>query len=65
MNRTYTTGEAAGMLGVARVTVLQHIKIHGLGEKRGRDWFLSQRDIDFIHGRRGKGGRPRKDGRPK
>jgi hypothetical protein len=54
----YTTSEAAAALGVSPRRVRQAVQRDGLGEKRGRDWLLTEDDIAYLRSRLGKRGRP-------
>lgn len=60
MERTITSNDAAGRLGVSRESVVYHCRKNGVGKKIGRDWMLSEKDIEAIRSRMGRVGRPRK-----
>lgn len=60
MERTITSKDAAERLGVSRESVVYHCRNNGVGQKIGRDWVLSEEDIQAIRSRMGKVGRPRK-----
>jgi hypothetical protein len=55
---TYTTREAAAALGISPRRVRQAISRDGIGEKRGRDWMLTQNEVDYLRSRLGRVGRP-------
>ena len=57
MKNTYTTQEVADRLGVSRQRVLNMIYLRQLrAEKGGRDWLITQRDLNcLIELRRQKG----------
>jgi excisionase family DNA binding protein len=57
----YTTREAAAALGVSPRRVRQAIARDNIGEKRGRDWLLTQADVDYLRSRLGRVGRPPRD----
>jgi hypothetical protein len=52
----YTTTEAAALLGVARRNVQNYAKRHEL-KKFGREYVITQIDIDAMRGELGKVGR--------
>lgn len=47
----YTTGEAAEVIGLAKRTIQAYCTRYGIGEKRGRDWWLEDKDLDVIRAR--------------
>jgi len=55
---TYTTREAAAALGVSPRRVRQAVSRNGIGEKRGRDWMLTEADVEYLRSRLGQRGRP-------
>ncbi len=57
-----TTPEAAALLGVQPKTISRYIK-RGLiaAEKRGRDYFITQEEIERFKAERRGRGRPRND----
>lgn len=54
----YTTTEAAALLNTARRNVQNYCKRHNI-TKRGRDYDISERDIEGIRSELGKVGRPK------
>jgi excisionase family DNA binding protein len=64
MKPAYMTGvQAAKRLGTTPTTLYHWLRRLGLGEKVGRDWLVTESDLDAIRPHLGhKGGRPRKRG---
>lgn len=56
----YTTSEAAALLSTARRNVQNYCKRHTL-PKRGRDYNISDQDIDGMRAELGKPGRKKKE----
>jgi excisionase family DNA binding protein len=65
MVKTYTTAEAAQLLGIQRHSVTQLIQRGVIcAEKRGRDYFIIHEELQrFLRERRGPG-RPRREDSP-
>lgn len=57
--KLYNTSEAGVLLGLSRIAIIQHCKRNNIGKKVGRDWVLTEEDIDQIRDRLGKVGRPK------
>lgn len=57
-NKLYTTKEAAEITGKAEVTVRMLVRTHGLGQKMGKVYILTDEDIKALQ-------RIPKPGRPK
>lgn len=55
----YTTTDAARRLRLSSRRIRQAIQSYGVGRKIGRDWMLSETDIEYIRQRIGQVGRPR------
>lgn len=62
-NDLMTLNEAAEQVGVQAQTLWSAIKRNRLkAQKKGRDWFVTQKALDDWRVSRGPGGRPRKIG---
>lgn len=59
LEETYTTNEAADILGITRSGVIAHIRSKRIpASKRGYDWFIRKSDLDAYIEQRRKPGRP-------
>jgi hypothetical protein len=59
--KLYSTTEAGEILGLSRIAVIQHCKRNNIGKKIGRDWVLTEEDLNKIRERIGKTGRPKEN----
>lgn len=46
--KLYTVDEAAAILGKSPVTVRQNMRTHKIGRKLGREWVLTDPDLDRL-----------------
>jgi hypothetical protein len=59
---SYTTKQVGCMLGLTEHAIKSYCQRYpAIGQKIGRDWLLSEKDIEFIKTRIGKRGRPKTD----
>ena len=56
-----TAKEAGDILGLSPDSFRVYARKYQVGEKRGRDWFFSDADLEIIRSRMGRVGRPRKE----
>jgi len=54
----YTSAEAAQRLHISPSGIRKHAERHGIGNKKGRDWYFMERDIERLREHLGKRGRP-------
>jgi predicted transcriptional regulator len=53
---TYTTHTAAALLGLTPNAIARYCTRYGVGSKHGRDWLLTDDDLQIIKLRMGKRG---------
>ena len=46
--KLYTTSQAAELLGLTDGRIRQICRANSIGEKRGRDWFLTAREVTSL-----------------
>lgn len=56
-----TTADAARELGVSPQRVRQLAVSRGVGQRIGRDWVFTRRDIEVLHARNRTVGRPKRE----
>lgn len=57
----HTAREAGDLLSLSHNSLRVYARKYRVGEKRGRDWFFSDADLELIRFRMGKIGRPKKE----
>lgn len=50
--KLFSTTKAAEKLGVSAAHVRHLIAQHGVGQRLGRDWFLTENDFELLNQRR-------------
>lgn len=61
METTFTTAEAAARLGLSEVRIRQLCNDGRFGRKLGRDWIITEDEIQAFEGLDRPAGRPPKD----